>query len=149
MICLIALIVFGILGIFSASHRELAKEAFKCVFRTTTFRKCESSTDVKIKGKVVGSLMKVSPTSARIVHKNFEFISWIFTILFIVSLIYSGLVLYNLAVHDNCNGPDADPDTCIFTPDETLIDCGDPLCDNDGHCETCGEDCDCMDCEET
>ncbi len=145
MVCIIALLIFGILGIFSASHRELAKEAFRCVFRTTTFRKCESSTDVKIKGKVVGSLMKVSPKSAKVVHKNFELLSWIFTILFFGSLFYSGMAIYNLAVHDNCAGPDADPEECIFTPDETVVNCGDPLCE-EGECEVCGEDCDCHEC---
>ncbi len=146
MICLIAFIVFGILGIFSASRREIAKEAFQCVFKRTTFRKCDSSTDIKIKGKVVGSLMRKSPKSAKIVHNHFEFISWIFTILFVVSLVYSGIAIYNLAVYDNCVGPDADPEQCIFTPNETPIDCGDPLC-HEGECETCGEDCGCMDCE--
>ena len=33
MICLIALIIFGVLAIFSASYRPLAKEAFDCVLR--------------------------------------------------------------------------------------------------------------------
>ena len=109
MICLLTFIVFGILGIFSASHREIAKEAFQCVFKRTTFRKCDSGTDIKVKGKIVGTLMKKSPKSAKIVHNHFEFISWIFTILFFVSLIYSGVSAYNLIVHDNCVGPDADP----------------------------------------
>jgi Ni,Fe-hydrogenase I cytochrome b subunit len=147
MICLLTFIVFGILGIFSASHREIAKEAFQCVFKRTTFRKCDSGTDIKVKGKIVGTLMKKSPKSAKIVHNHFEFISWIFTILFFVSLIYSGVSAYNLIVHDNCVGPDADPEQCIFTPSETVVDCGDPLCDNEGHCQECGDDCDCNDCE--
>jgi hypothetical protein len=36
MICLIALVVFGIMSIFSVGFRPLAKESFNCVFRRLT-----------------------------------------------------------------------------------------------------------------
>ena len=49
MACLIALIIFGIMGIFSASHRALAKEAFICVFKRVTFRPCDTGFKEKIK----------------------------------------------------------------------------------------------------
>ena len=49
MICILALIVFGILGIFSAKYREFAREAFKCVSLRVTLRKCESRFDEQMK----------------------------------------------------------------------------------------------------
>jgi len=146
MICLIAMLVFGVMAIFSASHRPIAKEAFDCVFRRVTFRKCQSGLDVKLKAKLVGTLMRRNSGLAKPVYKYFEVISWLFVIVFFVSLFLSGQALYNLAVYDNCNGPNADPTECIFVPNDSNIDCGDPLCDS-GECEECGKDCGCGDCE--
>ena len=140
------MIVFGVMAIFSASHRPLAKEAFDCVFRRITLRSCQSGLDVRLKAKLVGSLMKKKSRFARPVYKHFEVISWIFVIIFFVSLIYSGLAAYNLIVHDNCVGPDADPEECIFVPNNEAVSCGDPLCEL-GECEICGEVCGCHECE--
>ncbi len=147
MICVIAMVVFGVMAIFSASHRPMAKEAFDCVFRRVTLRKCQSGLDIRMKTKLVGSLMRKSPRLARPVYKYFEVVSWLFVAVFIVSLVLSGQAVYNLVVHDNCNGPDADPETCIFTPNDSVVNCEDPLCE-DGHCEECGEQCVCGECEE-
>ncbi|MBL7054593.1 thioredoxin domain-containing protein [Candidatus Woesearchaeota archaeon] len=115
MICLIALIAFGILGIFSVSYRKLALEAFDCVFRRITLRKCESGLDQRLKSQITGKLMVKSPKLASKIYKNFEVISWIFTILMIASTIYSGYGIYNFLVHGNCNGPDSNA-LCIFDP---------------------------------
>ncbi len=104
MICLLALIVFGILGIFSVSHRKLALEAFDCVFRRITFRKCESRLDVRLKSKITGRILRKNKALGRFVYSNFEIISWVFTILLIASLAYTAFGLYNYAVYGNCNG---------------------------------------------
>lgn len=149
MICLVALIVFGILGIFSASHRKIAAEAFNCVFRQATLRKCNSGMDVRIKSSVVGKLMKVSPKGAKIVHKNFELFSWIFTLLLIISLAWSGVSIYNLIVYDDCNGPNADPGSCILTSEndqKDIVDCSDPSCSL-GNCTECENGCNCTNCK--
>jgi hypothetical protein len=147
MICVISMIVFGIMAIFSASYRPIAKEAFDCVFRRLTLRKCQSGLDVRMKAKLVGFLMKRNSKLAKPVYKYFEIVSWLFVIIFFVSLFLSIQAGYNLIVYDNCAGPDADPEECIFVPHEEIVDCEDPLCD-DGYCEVCGEDCNCGECEE-
>ena len=49
MICIVAMIIAGILGIFSASYREIAKDAFNCVFKNLTLRKCDSGADQRLK----------------------------------------------------------------------------------------------------
>ena len=71
MICLIALIVFGIMAIFSASHRPLFKEALGCVGRRLTFRPCESQLDERLKSKITCSLLKRNQHVARFVYKRF------------------------------------------------------------------------------
>ncbi len=58
MICVIALIVFAVLAVFSAKYRPLALEAFDCVFRRLTFRKCKSALDKRLKSKITGKVMK-------------------------------------------------------------------------------------------
>ncbi|HLD10795.1 MAG TPA: hypothetical protein VJB89_01825 [Candidatus Nanoarchaeia archaeon] len=113
MICILALIVFGILGIFSVKYRIIAKEAFDCVFRRITFRKCTSGLDIRLKAQITGNLMKKAPNIATKVYKNFEIISWFFTIILIVSLIWSGIGLYNFVLYGNCNGEDS-TEFCIF-----------------------------------
>jgi hypothetical protein len=67
-----------------------------------------------MKAGITGKLMKRSPKLAAFVHKHFELLSWIFTVIMIVSLIYSAFAIYNLAVYGNCNPQD--PGTCIFKP---------------------------------
>jgi protein-disulfide isomerase len=108
MICVIALVVFGILGIFSARYREVAKEAFECVFRRLTFRKCNSELDERLKSQITGKIMRRSPRIAGFIYKRFEIISWIFLILMIWSMIVSATSVYNYVKYGNCNGPGSD-----------------------------------------
>jgi len=113
MICLIALIVFGILAIFSASYRPLAKEAFDCVLRRITLRKCETGLDRRLKAEITGKLMKRNEAIARFTYRNFEIISWIFVILLFSSLGYSIYSGYNYVKYGNCYGPE---ETGYFCP---------------------------------
>ena len=116
MICLISLIVFSILGIFSVSYRKLAKEAFNCVFRRITLRPCDTGFDQKVKAKVVGKLLSKNLKVAKFVSRYFEAISWIFVILLFVSLSFSVRSIYNLAKHKTCNPKS--PQKCIFNSHE-------------------------------
>ena len=104
-ICIVAAIVFGILGIFSAKYRAYAKEAFRCAFRTVTLRKCDTGLDEKIKAKVTASTLKYSPPLARAIHTHFTLISWIFVLLMFASGAYTAVSLYNYFAFGNCNGP--------------------------------------------
>lgn len=137
MICLIALVIFGILGIFSATHRKIALEAFDCVFRRLTIRKCTSGLDKRLKGQITGRLMRKSPKMAKFTYKNFELISWTFAIIMVISIIYTGLGAYNFVKYGNCNGPHSDK-FCIYTPlGSGENSCGSEFCAENG-CE-CGE----------
>ncbi len=114
MICIIALVVFSILAIFSASYRPLAGESFDCVFRKVTFRKCRTNLDQRLKSKITGKLLTKSPLLARFVYKRFELLSWIFVILFIASLAYSAYGGYNYTLYGNCYGPEDIGGFCIY-----------------------------------
>ena len=115
MICLIALVVFGILGIFSVKYRVIAKEALDCVFRRVTLRKCDTGLDKRLRSQITGNLMRKAPRLGRFTFKNFEIISWVFTILMILSIVQSGISVYNFAAYGNCNGKGSD-EFCIFDP---------------------------------
>jgi len=115
MICIIALIVFGTLAIFSAKYRPLAKEALDCVFRRVTLRKCRSGLDKRLKSTITGKVMRKHPTLARFIYKHFEIISWAFLILLIASIVQTSISVYNYAAYGNCNGPDEEG-FCIFDP---------------------------------
>jgi protein-disulfide isomerase len=118
MICFIALIVFGILGIFSATHRKIASDAFDCVFKRMTLRKCTTGLDVKLKSDITSKFLEKSPKLGALVYKHFEVISWGFTILMIGSMIWSGVSAYNYYEYGNCNGPSVEDQQglCIFDP---------------------------------
>ena len=118
MICIIALIVFGIMGIFSAAYRKIAKEALDCVFKRITLRKCDTGLDQRLKSKIIGGMMKRNQKAAKFVFKNFEVLSWIFTILLIGSLAYTAYGLVNLAIYGNCNGNQGG--FCIFAPSSNI-----------------------------
>lgn len=111
-ICIIALIVFGFLGIFSAKYRMLAKEAFRCVFRMVQLKSCDTGFDQKIKSKITAKFMKF-PSAAKFVYNNFNSISWVFVVTFLLSIggIFYGL--YNYIVFGNCNGPSSSG-FCIY-----------------------------------
>jgi len=115
MICIIGLIVFGILGIFSLSYRKLAKEALDCVSRKVVFKPCKSNLDERIKSSVTGKLMNKNQFLAKFVFKNFEILSWIFVIITIASLVSVSITGYNYYVYGNCNG-EQDDGFCIFDP---------------------------------
>ncbi|MBR9681514.1 MAG: thioredoxin domain-containing protein [Candidatus Altiarchaeota archaeon] len=115
MICILALVVFGTLSIFSARHRPLAKEAFDCVFRKLTLRKCESGLDLRLKSQLTGKLLRRHPRFAKIIYKNFELLSLAFTLLFLISFVYMGIGGYNYYLYGDCNGPN-ESGFCIFDP---------------------------------
>ena len=96
--CLISLIVFGIMGIFSASQRALAKEAFDCVFRRMTFRPCNTGFQEKVKGKLLAKVIKRSTFLAKVLNKYYEIFSWIFFILMMGSTIWMFRGIYNYYV---------------------------------------------------
>lgn len=116
-VCIIALIVLAVLSVFSAKYRPLAKEAFSCVFRKLTLRKCESGLDQRLKASVSMRILERHERLGRLVFKYFELISWALLIVTIVSLFFAGAGLYNYAVFGNCYGPEAKPYTfCPLDP---------------------------------
>jgi protein-disulfide isomerase len=115
MACIIALIVFGIMGIFSASHRALAKEAFGCVFRRLTLRPCNTGFKEKIKGKILSKLITRSTFLTKVVNKHYEILSWILFILMVGSTAWVLRGGYNFYVYGSCNGLNASG-FCAFDP---------------------------------
>jgi len=101
-ICIVALVVLSFLSIVSARYRPLAKDAFKCVFLMIQLKPCQVGLEEKIKAKVTSKLMVV-PSLARFFYKNFKIISWLFTISFFASLIYSAYGIYNLIAIGRCD----------------------------------------------
>ena len=129
-ICIIALVVFSILGIGSLRFRQLAKEAFECTFRMITFRPCKAKLDERIRAKLTAKLM-IIPDLARFVYRNFTALSWVFVIVFFASLGYSAYGIYNLVVHGTC---DPNSDTCPFSTTA-------PVCGCEGLCQCEEESC--------
>jgi len=113
--CIIALIIFSIIGIFSVSHRALAKEAFNCVFKRITFRPCNTGFKEKIKGKLLSKIINRSTFLARLVNKHYEFLSWILFILMVGSTIWVCRGVYNFYVYGSCNGLNQSG-FCAFDP---------------------------------
>jgi hypothetical protein len=118
-ICIIALVVFSLLSIVSAKYRPLAKDAFKCVFLMVQLKPCTVGLETKIKTKVTEKLMIV-PILARFFYKNFRIISWLFTISFFASLIYSAYGIYNIIAFGSCEPGSA---SCEITSFLYLISC--------------------------
>ncbi len=125
-ICVVALVVFAFLSIFSVKYRRLATEAFNCVLRTVTLRKCETKLDERIRAKLVGKLFGF-PSLARLVYKNFKSLSWIFTILFFASAVLAAQAVYNLSIYGTC---DPASGGCIFVPSDPS--CTSGQCGQDG-----------------
>lgn len=110
MLCIAAFIILAILGIFSATHRQLAKEAFACVFKRVTFSPCDSDFATRVKSGVVNWLMKRNMRVASLFQRYSEVLAWIFVILSIVSLVYTAYGLYNYVAHGSCTP--GNPEQC-------------------------------------
>lgn len=136
MICIIALFALAAMSIFSAKYRPWAKEAFECVFRRVTLRPCNTNFNQKIKSKIVGKLMKTHPNGAKCIFKHFEAISWMLTIILVVSLALAGVGVYNYVKYGNCNGEGSD-EFCIYElgEGEEQVECA---ASSDCVPETCG-----------
>jgi len=121
-ICLIALVVFSIAGLWSVRYRNLAKEAFDCTFRMVTFRPCRTNLQDRIKMKITSKLIGRFPSLARSFYKHFKVFSWIFVLVFFGSMLYTAYTVYNLLVYGTC---DPNSTTCIIAaPFVQILGCG-------------------------
>lgn len=102
-LCLVALVVFSAMSIWSAKYRRLAKEAFKCVTKTLMLSPCDMAFEQKVKAKVTAKLLRVSPTLARGFYQNFRIFAWAFTASFFVSLFITAYSFYNYFVYGSCD----------------------------------------------
>lgn len=116
MICIAALIVFAILGIFSLNYRRLAKEAWLCVLRRVRFQPCETQLSEKVRMEIVARILKKSHKGATFINRSFEVLAFIFVILFIGSTILAGRGLYNLVRFKTCDLKN--PEECPLAPKE-------------------------------
>ncbi|MEK6984349.1 MAG: thioredoxin domain-containing protein [Nanoarchaeota archaeon] len=114
-LCLIALPVFAVLGIFSVKYRKLAVEAIDCLFKTATLRKCKSGLDDRIKAEITGKALKFSPKAAGFIYRHYKAMSWIIVVVFLWSVYESSVGIYNYAKFGNCNGP-AETGLCLLDP---------------------------------
>ncbi len=112
MLCIAAFIILAILGIFSATHRQLAKEAFVCVFKRVTLSPCNSDFSTRVKSGVVNWLMKRNMRLASLFQRYSEVFAWMFVILSIVSLVYTAYGLYNYFTHGSCTP--SNPEQCTL-----------------------------------
>jgi protein-disulfide isomerase len=119
MLCIVAFIVFGFMGIFSLKYRLLAKEALACTFRRITLRKCDTGLDKKVKAMFVGKIGRKHPTVGRFLYKYFEVFTWILIILTVWSVYEIGVGTYNYTVYGSCIKP-GDSGVCILNLQESL-----------------------------
>lgn len=132
-ICLLALVTFSVLGIFSAKYRTLAKDAFDCVLRRIRLQPCTSGLDRKLKMRVFNKLDRF-PKLARIWYRHFEAISWTFVILLLVSLFFTTRGIYSLVKYGTC---DPHSNECVFS--KGITGCASEHCLEGGcQCEAVG-----------
>lgn len=115
MFCIIAFVILSILGIFSATHRALAKEALDCVLRRVTFRPCTTGFDEKMKAKILGAVIMRSEKLAGFISKYFEALAWFFFILLLSATIFTFRGLFLFYTTGSCNGLNQEA-FCVFDP---------------------------------
>ncbi|MFH1133379.1 MAG: thioredoxin domain-containing protein [Nanoarchaeota archaeon] len=114
-LCLIALPVFALLSIFSIRYRQLTIDALDCLFSTVQFKPCGAKLDDRIKANLTGKIFRFSPKVGGFFFRNYKAFSWAFFLLFLGSIVWSGIGIYNYIEYGNCNGPDSNG-ICIFDP---------------------------------
>jgi hypothetical protein len=89
------------MSVGSAKYKQLARDALRCVAKTLTLSPCDVGLEQRIKGKVTAKLLS-APRLARFVYRHFTAISWLFTLTFFTSLIYTVYAMYNFFVYGSC-----------------------------------------------
>lgn len=100
-LCIVALIVFSVMSVGSAKYKKLARDALRCVAKTLTLSPCDVGLEQRIKGKITAKLLG-APRLARLVYRHFAVVSWIFTLTFFASTIYTVYAMYNFFVYGSC-----------------------------------------------
>lgn len=115
MFCIAALVVFSILGIFSATHRQYAKRALDCVFRRVTLRPCNTGFSEEVRSRILARLLGRSVWAAKMFNKYFEVFAWLFMIAMVASTIWTAQGLYRYYLYGSCNGLNS-TGFCAFDP---------------------------------
>ncbi|MFA4820096.1 MAG: DsbA family protein [Candidatus Aenigmatarchaeota archaeon] len=111
--CIVGLVIFGILGIFSAKYRRYFRESLHCMRRQLMLKACDTQFDQEMKSKISAKISKKSPSLARFIFRRFVLLSWILLIIMLVSVASLAYGFYNFVAYGNCNGPDSN-DFCIY-----------------------------------
>lgn len=123
MLCIAALIVFSILGIFSLSYRKLAKKALNCVLKKVSFRACDADFQTEIKAKIIGFFVRNNLIGQKFVYKNYEKLAFAFSIIFLASLVgsayFSAHSIYNYINYGTCNI--INPESCPFAKTSSCL----------------------------
>lgn len=108
MFCIAAFIIFLILGLFSATHRKLAGQAWYCVRRKIMLKPCDINFKQEMKGKLLGKFIFTHPRIAKFLDKWIDAFAFVFVLLSIWSLFAVALAGLNLWVYDTCSPHDAE-----------------------------------------
>ncbi len=150
MICILILMTFAILGLFSAKYRVVYKEALTCIKNKIKGLHCPNYTLWKTKAL---NKFEDYPKLSVFIGRHFDKITNTLVILMFLLFIFSGFFvgngIYNYAVYGNCNGPNNE-DFCIFNPlAEEGCECGLENCTAKHESVPC-ESCECTEsaCEQ-
>jgi hypothetical protein len=120
MFCIAAFIVLGLIGIFSASKRQLAKKAWSCTLKRVTFRPCDTSFKEEAKSRLLAKVANKTPRLVKIADIGIEVASFLLVIFTIWSLLVVAKSGLNLYVWGTCNPANAS--TCSLGAEACSID---------------------------
>lgn len=107
MLCILAFVIFlilyPILGIFSADYRRLFKKSWECTFNRLTFKPCDINLGEEIKGKMLGKVIFKYPKLGKFLDKSFDILALLFVVVSVWSLLYMVVAGVNLLVYDTCD----------------------------------------------
>jgi len=115
MLCVASLIVFAVLGLFSARYRRLAGKAWRCVLRRVVFKPCDVNFQEEVKSRLLGALIFRAPRLARLVDRWSGLLSLLFVAASLASLLLALNGGLNLLVYDTCDRNDTE--SCALAGD--------------------------------
>ena len=111
-ICIVALVVFGVLGIFSATYRKMFYQALHCLKRNLQLRACETGFDRRMKYAIARRVSNY-PRLYIFVYRHFNIFSWMLLITLIASFALTARGAYYLATEKTCSPEN--PESCLFS----------------------------------
>ena len=120
MLCLLSFLVFGFLGIFFSSYRELARKSLDCFTQRVKTGECDADFETRLKSTIIGKAMDKDRRLAAFLNSYMDYVTWSLVAVFLVAGLFVAVSVYNFLVYGSCS-PASDAGCALSEASDTWV----------------------------